>query len=87
MKIKILSTLCGFSICVGAYAEEGRITISGPQVINAPGSYVLVNDVVGMFVGISIDASDVKLDLNGFTVRRTASAMALPSARATGTSK
>ena len=49
-------------------ADEGRIDITGPTTISAPGSYILVNDVAATFTGIYIDSSNVKLDLNGFTV-------------------
>lgn len=72
MKSKIKSLLLGsllFSASV--YADEGKIDITGPINISAPGSYILVNDVVGTFTAIYIDSSNVKLDLNGFTVSHT----------------
>ncbi|MCG8589612.1 MAG: right-handed parallel beta-helix repeat-containing protein [Proteobacteria bacterium] len=53
-----------------ASAVDGAIEISDVVHITEPGSYVLVNDiVVSRGIGMSIRASDVTLDLNGFTIR------------------
>lgn len=72
MKTKIKLILLGsLLLSASAYADEGKIDITGPTTISAPGSYILVNDVVGTFTGIYIDSSNVKLDLNGFTVSHT----------------
>ena len=49
---------------------EPRTPISAPMTISQPGSYYLANDVTGE---ITIDANDVTLDLNGFTVRSSGS--------------
>jgi hypothetical protein len=72
MKMKIKLILLGsLLLSISAYADEGKIDITGPTTITAPGSYILINDVVGTFGGIQIDSSNVKLDLNGFTVSHT----------------
>jgi parallel beta-helix repeat protein len=70
MKLAIKSLFLGsLMLSVSVYADEGRIDITGPTIITAPGSYILLNDVVGNSFGININSSNVKLDLNGFTVR------------------
>lgn len=71
VNIKSLIVVGSFLISAAAYADEGRIYITAPTTISAPGSYILVNDIVATFTGIYIDASNVKLDLNGFTVSHT----------------
>jgi len=45
-------------------------SFAAPVVISSPGSYYLVEDILGLpgQDGITIDASDVTLDLNGFSV-------------------
>ena len=52
----------------GAYAADGAIEISNPTVITAPGSYVLINNITAVNSGLQINASDVTLNLNGFTI-------------------
>jgi hypothetical protein len=70
MKTKLLAWICCLSACYGASAKDGQIAITGATTITEPGSYVLVNDLVVDFSrGIHIAASNVKVDLNGFTVR------------------
>jgi hypothetical protein len=72
MKLKIKSLLLGsLLLSASAYADEGRISITAPTNISAPGSYILENDIAGAFTTIYIEASNVKLDLNGFTVGHT----------------
>lgn len=71
VNIKSLILVGSFLLSAAAYADEGRIYISGPTTISAPGSYIVVNDIVATFTGIYIDSSNVKLDLNGFTVSHT----------------
>lgn len=68
MKLKIELLILSLLLSTSALADEGKIDITGPTNISAPGSYILVNDVVGTFTGIYIDSSNVKLDLNGFTI-------------------
>jgi hypothetical protein len=58
-----------------AYADEGRIAVTAPINISAPGSYILQNDIAGAFTTVYIEASNVKLDLNGFTVGHTGANM------------
>src|SRR5688572_5446592 len=58
-------------LSAAAYADEGKIPVTGPINISAPGSYILVNDIAGSFTTVYIEASNVKLDLNGFTVGHT----------------
>lgn len=54
---------------------EPRVVLPGgtsTQVISQPGSYVLGSDItVGNIDGIRIEADDVTLDLNGFTISTT----------------
>lgn len=71
VNIKSLILVGSFLLSAAAYADEGRIYITGPTTISAPGSYIVVNDIVATFTGIYIDSSNVKLDLNGFTVSHT----------------
>lgn len=68
LKSKLLAVFGSLLFSVTVCADEGRIDITGPTNITAPGSYILVNDMVAAFTGIYIDSSNVKLDLNGFTV-------------------
>jgi len=59
---------------IGAHADD-RIPISTQTSITAPGSYVLTNNiVVTSGTGIYINASDVTLDLNVFTLSQTGGA-------------
>lgn len=62
---------------VRAAAYQGRTPIAGSTTtvtISQPGSYVLTGNItVGAVDGISINASDVTLDLNGFTISTTSS--------------
>lgn len=46
-------------------------TITLPHAINQPGSYVLTSDIVGLpgQHGLIVNADDVTIDLNGFTLR------------------
>lgn len=51
--------------------RHGRTPIfSLPYVINEPGSYVVMTDLIGVSqdYGITIDTDDVTVDLNGFTL-------------------
>ena len=57
-----------------AGADEGRIEISAPTMITEPGSYILINNIDAEETAIEISSGDVKLDLNGFTVRQSGSA-------------
>jgi parallel beta-helix repeat protein len=50
-----------------AHADEGRIAVTGTMTITAPGSYILVNNITSTS-GFYIQSSNVKLDLNGFTI-------------------
>ncbi len=53
---------------------DGRIPITGPTTISAPGSYVLVNDIsAGAAPALTITASNVCIDLNGYRIAQTAS--------------
>jgi len=60
----------------GPIAPTNRVQLNGqaialPYTINEPGSYVLTSDLVGTGAGngIIINADDVTLDLNGFSIR------------------
>ena len=68
MRTKLLTVFGSLLFSAAVYADEGRIDVTGPMTISTPGSYILVNDISASFTGISIDSSNVKLDLNGFTV-------------------
>jgi parallel beta-helix repeat protein len=70
MKLIIKSSILIGSLLLSAsaFADEGKIEITGSMTIMTPGSYILLNDVVGTHTAISINSSNVKLDLNGFTV-------------------
>jgi hypothetical protein len=70
-KTRLLLAFGSLLFSAAVYADEGRINITGPTNISAPGSYILLNDVVGTFTAIRIESSNVKLDLNGFTVGHT----------------
>lgn len=73
LKYSIFSAFLIFT-SFGVYADD-RIPISTQTSINAPGSYVLTKDiVVTSGTGIYITASDVTLDLNGFTLSQTGGA-------------
>lgn len=51
-------------------ADEGRIPIWEPTTIDTPGRYFLTRDlIVSGDNGIEVDAVDVTLDLNGYSVR------------------
>ena len=53
---------------------EPRTPISSlPYTISSPGSYYLTGDLNSSTSGITINSSDVELDLNGFTLTGTAS--------------
>lgn len=71
LKTRLLIALGSLLFSAAVYADEGRIDVTGPMTISTPGSYILVNDVVATFSGIYIDSSNVKLDLNGFTISQT----------------
>ncbi len=73
MKTRLLIVLGSLLFSAAAYADEGKIDITAPISITAPGSYILLNDIAGAFTTIYIEASNVKLDLNGFTVGHTGS--------------
>lgn len=58
-----------------AGAGDGRTPISGGSggaYISQPGSYVLTGNITSAFNAVVIDASDVTLDLNGYTITSTA---------------
>ncbi|MFG0257862.1 MAG: hypothetical protein ACF8GE_08180 [Phycisphaerales bacterium JB043] len=65
-------------------------SITLPYTISSPGSYVLTSDLVGVTGqhGIIIDADNVTLDLNGFTIKGVPGAKSgiyVPTARVNGT--
>lgn len=65
-----LATLAlGVSLLAATSSAQVRIDAI-PWVIDAPGSYILVDDLVGD-EGITIAASHVTLDLNGYSLRGT----------------
>jgi hypothetical protein len=71
--IKKLRHLTGFFtlLCVTNYVsgEPPRTVITGAVEITESGSYVLGNNIViNGFGGISVAASNVSIDLNGFTI-------------------
>jgi hypothetical protein len=66
----ILGAVAALTLATGALsAGEGRIPIHAATTIASPGRYILTRDI-GDFTAttITISASDVDLDLNGFTV-------------------
>jgi hypothetical protein len=71
LKTKLSIVLGSLLFAAAVYADEGKIDITGPTNISAPGSYILVNDIVGTSSALIIASSNVKLDLNGFTVSHT----------------
>ena len=75
-KIKSLILVGSFLLSAVAHADEGRIDITGPTTISAPGSYIVVKDIVATSSAIRIESSNVKLDLNGFTVSQTGANLA-----------
>ncbi|HEX5056091.1 MAG TPA: right-handed parallel beta-helix repeat-containing protein [Gammaproteobacteria bacterium] len=75
LKNRLLVVIGSLLFSTAVYADEGRIYITAPTAITAPGSYLLINDVVGTFDGISIQSSNVKLDLNGFTISHTGASL------------
>ena len=66
--VRLLFVSFLISVSASVHADEGKIPITDAAFITAPGSYILVNDVVTTLHGIEISVSNVKLDLNGFTV-------------------
>jgi nitrous oxidase accessory protein NosD len=59
------------------WGAEGRFEILAPMTISSSGSYILrANLTSNLGPAITINASNVLLDLNGFTVRTTAAASA-----------
>lgn len=59
----------------GPVASTGKGQISSlPATISAPGSYVVTKSLTGSGVGITINASDVTIDFQGFTVSGPGSA-------------
>ena len=58
-----------------AFAAEGRIEIAGATTITSPGSYILVANVDAVGTGIRIESDNVKLDLNGFTIRQASAGL------------
>ena len=68
MRTKLLMALGTVLFSAAVHADEGRIDVTGPMTISTSGSYILVNDISPSFTGIFIDSSNVKLDLNGFTI-------------------
>jgi len=56
----------------GLFADEGRIPIAAPTTILGPGSYVVTRDIsVSSGSAITIQASQVTIDLNGRTLTST----------------
>jgi parallel beta-helix repeat protein len=62
------------SFATPALAVEARIPIHSTTTINAPGTYFLARAISGAGPLITITASDVDLDLNGFTLTPTSGA-------------
>ncbi len=54
-----------------AWALEGKTAIYAPTTITTSGSYILTRNISGAAPLITIAASDVELDLNGFTLEAT----------------
>ena len=65
---RAIVVLCLTVFCPAADAAEGRIEISSVVSINEPGSYILINDIATTGTGLRILSSNVKLDLNGFSI-------------------
>lgn len=66
--VQLAVVLIVLAISRGAYAADGAIEISQSTTITAPGSYVLINDITASGTVLQINAPDVTLDLNGFTI-------------------
>ena len=67
-----------------AAADEGRVPLWEPTVIQKPGSYVVTRDIQATNeIVLSIEVDGVTVDLNGFTLSSTSSQ--LPAVRVTGT--
>ena len=63
-----------FTAVLSPTADEGRIPIFVPTVINQPGSYFVSRPIASNVVIVSINASGVVLDLNGMTLTGTSDA-------------
>jgi hypothetical protein len=69
---RIVCVAAVFVAGVVVLADEGRIPLYQPTTITTPGSYVVTNDFGADGVpAIVISASDVSIDLNRHTLRRT----------------
>jgi len=70
--LKIAVALVVVFVALPAIAGEGRIPVyQYPTVISAPGKYIVTRDIAGAggFPVIDIQAQNVDLDINGFTLR------------------
>jgi parallel beta-helix repeat protein len=69
MKKTLVSLFSLTAVACISFADEGRIPVYEQTIISAPGSYVVTRDItVPGGDLITIDASDVTLDLNGMTL-------------------
>ncbi len=70
MKRAIFILVCFASFSVGMLqADEGRIPVFGPTTIAQPGHYIVTRDIASQNTPvISINASNVTLDLNGHLI-------------------
>ena len=70
-RILFIAMVVGVLVPHIMWADEGRIPVSRPTTIAASGHYILTRNITipsGMATGILIQASNVSLDLNGFTI-------------------
>lgn len=65
-----IGLLCGLA-CVAPVPAGEAFLVGGPTTIVAPGHYRVVRNITAPGVVLDIQASDVTLDLNGFTVEST----------------
>jgi hypothetical protein len=61
---------------LNTFAQDTRTPISTPMQITQSGSYVLTNNIAASNTALNITASDVTIDLNGFTISQSGSQFA-----------
>ena len=82
MSRRIVSTMlvvCALAAALPAFAAEGRIPVFAPSILGVDGKYIVTRNIMGTGAApvINITASNVDLDLNGFTLTEPAGAFAV----------
>lgn len=73
-KLTLCCALLVLTTASSALAAEARIPISGTTTITTPGTYFLSRGLTGAGPLITVQADDVVIDLNGFTLTPTSGA-------------